>query len=322
MIVIVYHAFLVNNWKEVVKEQISRVVEFGLYDSCDLFYMTVNREETPEEELIDFLKDYKKINFEFSESNLAEYLGIKKVREIGESYDDAKIFYFHTKGVSNNWKDYKSKQISHEKIENIKLWKEALEYFVIDKWRECVNLLNDYDTVGLTCNGGWYWGNFWWTKSQHVRKTKKVESWWDRWAFEAWINHGVDNPKNYEFYHIGFSVYITKLLPSLYKGELSKYKGEKLIVKKATYGTPPFEINEGYSETPLDVVNDVTEIVQKYVDDNGGTKLKFYVDSALLGGDPLWGYRKVVIVELYPESNPDDVFKFGEIEGSVIDFEF
>lgn len=321
MIVIVYHAFLVGNWKELIIEQLSRVVKSGLYDQCDLFCMTVNKQNTPEEELIELLKDYEKINFEFSESNQAEYLGIRKVREIGNSYDDAKILYFHTKGVSNVWEDYKTKQESQEKIENIKLWRDSLEYFVIDRWEECTHLLDEYDTVGLTCNGGWYWGNFWWTKSQHVRKTKEVGI-WDRWAYEAWLNWDVSNPKNYEFYHLGFSPYISKLLPSLYNGELTKYKGDKLIVKKATYGTPPFEINEGYIESPLNVTNDVTEIVQQQVDNNGGSILRFIVDSSLLGGDPIFGYRKVMIVELYPESNPNDIFKFGEIEGSVIDFKF
>jgi hypothetical protein len=321
MILIVYHAFLVGNWKELVEQQISRIVESGLYDQCDFFYMTVNKQDVPEEELLNLIERYKKIDVEFTEFNHAEYLGIRKVKQIGESYDDAKILYFHTKGVSNNWRDYKTKEVSFTKSENVEFWREGLEYFVIDKWRDCVDLLDEYDNVGMSCNGGWYWGNFWWTKSQHVRKTQEVGI-WGRWDYEAWLNNGVPNSKNYEYYHVGFNLYLSKLLPSLYTGELTKYRGDKLIIKNATYGTPPFEIDEGYGDMPLNVINDVTDIVKQLVEDNGGTKLKFIVDNGLLGGDPIYGYRKVVIVEFYPESNPDDVFTFGVTEGSSIDFEF
>jgi hypothetical protein len=320
LITLVYHAFLTGNWKNVIKQQIGRIVGSGLYSQVDLFFMTVNKQDTPEEELTELLKDYDKIKFEFSENNFAEYPGIKKVKEIADIYD-TKILYLHTKGVSNDWLDFATRQRSDEKTENINFWKEALEFFVIDKWKDCVSLLKEYDNVGLSCNSGWYWGNFWWSKSEHIRKTSPVEI-WGRWDYEAWLNRGVSNPKNYEFYHLGFDPYITKLLPSFYDGQQIKYKNDKLIIKNATYGTPPFEINEGYHGTPLNVTNDVTEIVRKIVDDSDGTKIHFFVDNDLLGGDPIHGYRKVVLVEFYPESDSENILKIGMIEGSFIDFKF
>lgn len=321
MIVIVYHTYLVGNWKEVVKGQLDRLFNSGVYDVADKIYMTVNKENTPEEEVLKLINEYSKIEIEFFEKNYAEYPGIKKVKEIGDTFDNAKILYFHSKGVSNNYKVFNTKEVSEEKIENVKSWKECMEYFVIDKWKECIELLNEYDNVGMSCNGGWYWGNFWWTKSEHVKKAEEVQI-WGRWDYEAWLNRNTPNSKNYEFYHVGFNLYLTKLTPAMYKGELSKYRGKKIIVKRAVYGTPPFEIDEGYSTMPTNVVEDVTDIVKGLVESTGGIRLDFIADNDNMGGDPIWGHRKCLIVELYPEGHPEELLKLGVAENHGLNFVF
>jgi len=321
MIVVVYHAYLVGQWKDLIKKQLDRMVNSGLYDNSDEIWLTINLSNVDREEVKNYLNDYSKIRLEFHEQNHAEYPGIKKVKEIGEKYDDAKIFYFHTKGVSNNWTTFNSKEPSHKKIENVTSWRECMEYFLIDNWRECVEKLNEYDNVGVSCNGGWYWGNFWWSQSKHIKKCSDVGI-WGRWDYEAWLNR--DNPQstNYEFYHMEFNPFLTNLHPDFYKGKFDIYKGKKIIVKNAVYGTPPFEIDEGYSTTPLNVVSDVTDIVRKLVDDKNGLSLSFNVNNETMGGDPIYGQKKSLIVTLHPIDDENKTLELGITEGHTINFKF
>jgi len=322
MINIVYHAFLTGNWKTIVKEQLDRLFDSGLYEQANQIWMTVNKNNNSEQELIQLLEPFPKINIEFHEQNFAEYPGIKKVKEIGDT-TDCVILYFHTKGVSNNWKTCQHKEISQEKTKNVSLWRECLEYFLIDNWKKCVSLLAENDNVGVSCNGGWYWGNFWWSTSEHIKKTDTVGL-WDRWSYEAWLNKSTPNSKNFEFFHMGFDPYLSPLLPEYYKLELrenfTKYKNQKLIVKKAMYGTPPFEIDEGYNTMPISKTVDVTDIISKLIEKEGGDIMNFSVNNDTMEGDPLWGQRKFLMIEFFPEHHPNVIFKIAAREGFPLYF--
>lgn len=320
MIAVVYHVYLVGDWVKQVSEQMDRIINSKLYDNATQIWVTVNKSNVPKTEIEKFFEKYKKVSLEIYEHNSYEYPGIKKVREIGIN-NDAKILYFHTKGISNNWKTYQSKELSDEKIENVYYWRQCMEYFLIDKWEECVKLLDEFDNVGVSCNGGWFWGNFWWSKSEQIKKTSEVGI-WGRWDYEAWLNKSTPNAKNYEFYHMGFNPFLTKLSEEFYNGDIEKYQGKKIILKRATYGTPSFQIDEGYENTPLNIVNDVTQHVQKILDKNNGLNLSLMVNNETLGGDPIWGQRKVLIIEFYPENHEDKLFKIGCTEGHEIDFKF
>ena len=116
MISVVYHCYLVGNWKEIVNEQLNRLKSSGLYDSADIIEVTVNLDKTDKSEFENVVSNYSKLNIEYFTDNAAEYPGIKKVRELALSHD-TKIFYFHTKGVSNNYDNYNDKNFINMKIE-------------------------------------------------------------------------------------------------------------------------------------------------------------------------------------------------------------
>lgn len=106
------------------------------------------------------------------------------------------------------------------------------------------------NNVAVSNNGGWLWGNFWWTQSSHIKKTRSVGL-WGRWDYEAWLNLDTPESTNYEFYHMNFNPFLTNIYPEFYKKEFNRYSGKKIKIKSATYGTPPFEIDEGYSTYPF-----------------------------------------------------------------------
>jgi hypothetical protein len=320
MIGIVYHCYLVNNWKSLVKEQLSRLKTSGLYDACDLLYITVNLAGVDESLFTEEIKEYKKAIVDTYKDNAAEYPGIKKVKDLSNKYEDIKILYFHTKGVNNNYVDLNTNEISYEKVNNIKAWRDCLEYFLIDRWEENIDKLNYYDTTGVTCNSGWYWGNFWWANSSHISKTEDV-GFWGRWDYEAWLNKGVEAPKNYEWHHFTYNPYLTYMDPSWYKGD-SPYKGQKIIIQKAYYGSPPFVIDEGYSGIELNVGADVIEQVNNLLSVEDYKKFNFNINNTTMGGDPCFGYRKFLIVEFYPEKDSNKIYKIASHEGHTLTFEF
>lgn len=319
-ILIVYHCYLTKKWKELITQQLDRLINSKLYDEADNIYVTINLGDVEIEDVISFFKRYEKLNLEFFKDNHGEYPGILKVKQLSKEFD-AKILYFHTKGVSNNWTTFNGGEISDIKSKNSNYWREFMEYFLIDNWRECVSKLDYYDNVGASLNGKEFWGNFWWTKTSHINKTCDVGI-WSRWDYESWINKDCPESLSYQFYHLGFNPYLTELIPKLYNGEYDKFKGCRIIIKSATYGTPPFEIDEGYSTTPLNVVNDVTEIVTKLLDTHNGFKLSFNVNNETMGGDPKWGSRKCLIIKFSPEGFNDEIIEMGVCEGHNIEFKF
>lgn len=315
---IVYHCFLTGNWENVVLNQIMRLKTSGLYEFANRIIITVNLNEQPEDKIKQLLIDFPKLEFLFSPENHAEYLGIKTVREIATS-EECYILYFHSKGVSNVFNNFNDKTISQEKIENINSWKECLEYFLIDKWKESIGLLSYYDNVGVTCNRGWYWGNFWWSQSQHIKKTIPVEI-WGRWDYEAWLNRNVNDVKNFEWYHFDYNPYLTFIHEDWYQNKDKKTVVEKLHLKNAFYGTPKFQIDEGYSNSNLNLGNDVTDIVNNLLSSKNFDGFDFLVENGILGGDPFFGTKKFLFLEFCPISNPDKTYKIGVDEGQYLNF--
>lgn len=321
MIGVVYHTFLVNDWRDVITKQLLRLKESGLYDTCDVIWVTVNLNGNSEEDFNDLVKDYSKIQREFHINNSAEFPGIKKVRELCTQYPDLKILYFHTKGVNNKFKRHNQKEISEEKINNIQSWKECLEYFLIDKWKDCVEKLDEYDNVGVTCNNGWFWGNFWWSQPKHILKTREVGH-WSRWSYEAWMNDYVEGPiRNFEFYKFIYNPYVTNINEEWYKNP-EKFKNSKIILHKAEYGTADFEIDEGYTNSILNKTIDVTDIVKVFLEKEDYKRFNIPVNNQSLGGDPVVENRKFLFIWFSLDVNKDEVYKLGINEGQNLILEF
>lgn len=320
MVGVVYHTYLINDWVDVVKEQLLRLKKSGLYDECDLIWVTVNLNGRTEEEFYNVVIDYPKLQIEFHTNNVAEFPGIKKVRDLCVEHPDLKVFYFHTKGVNNKYIRHNSNEISEEKIRNVRAWKECLEYFLIDNWRDCVNKLDEYDNVGVTCNGGWFWGNFWWSQSKHILKTREVGH-WSRWSYEAWMNDYVEGPvKNYEYYKFTYNPYVTYMIPDWYRTP-EKFNGSKIKLHKAEYGTASFEIDEGYSNYELNKTIDVTNVVENFLLKEDYNSFNVPVINEFLGVDPAFNQRKFLFI-WFSLSNDSQIYKIGANEGITLNLKF
>jgi hypothetical protein len=166
-IAIFYHTFQNDISAFIYQQQINRLYVSGLLNSTDYFHIGVNGDQemfnVPEKAKVVHNTNWK----EETETMIA-------LKNFAYENSDYKILYFHMKGAS------KGTLVANA-------WRLMMEHFVIDKWKECVEFLNDYDCVGANLNpvGETLWsngkttkpvegtynftGNFWWTNAKHIQ---------------------------------------------------------------------------------------------------------------------------------------------------------
>jgi len=157
---IFYHAYLINDYKELVIEQLTNVFYSGLYKKCQHLYIGVVAQEAEKSWIIDITKKYSKIKLHFFDGG-DEKQTLNLIRDLIEPEDY--ILYFHTKGITHK-----------ETSQN--LWRKLMEYKTINEWRLRIKELDSgYDCVGPLYRENTYLGyhphfsgGFWWTKYDHI----------------------------------------------------------------------------------------------------------------------------------------------------------
>lgn len=204
-IAIFYHIAQMGMSAFVYQQQLHRLYTSGLIEIADYIHFGVNGDQElfniPEKAII-------KTNTNWKE----ETETLIDLKNFSQKNLDYKILYFHMKGVS------KETLIGNS-------WRLMLEYFVIDKWKECVEYLKKYDAVGSNIKilGATTWsdgrqsweragtqhfvGNFWWANASYVNTLDdeflKSDFRLDR---EFWIGTGngkmksLYQPEDYEPY--------------------------------------------------------------------------------------------------------------------------
>jgi hypothetical protein len=297
MVAVISYCFMVNDWEEKLTNQIKRVYDSGLYESADELYLFVtDTTNTLKDKLDDIMFKYPKYIVEYTNINWGEgIMALRKVDELCRLRDDYKILYFHTKGVFNKYKNFDTKEINNLKLDGVNTWVEMLEYFLIDNWKECVTKLDEYDTVGVTNNGNWWWGNFWWTKSSHVQKNIPFNEFYggSRWSCEAWLhdsNKFKENIKPYEMFRFEWDPYYTVIPKYLYDG--SDLNELKIEIINAEFGHFAEQRDEGTALGVLeDRLMDVTEIVKNIITVDK-SKISLICNEQTFQSDPAFGLPK------------------------------
>jgi hypothetical protein len=233
-IAIFYHVYQYGNWKNIFAEQFNRLEKSGLLDAADYIHIGITGP-------IPFsIKTDKNINFVRNRETTSEVPTLKALHKFCSENEDYNVLFFHATGVTwtnpNNQDDiqyYTSKSLpfSVRQInENKTRWRNYLEHFTIDNWKECITMLSMYDCVGTEWTNRvildnkflylpHYAGNFWWASSDYIRKLDldfiEKDPKLVRWMCEFWIGSG--NPKYYNFYYSGKNLYINPIEESQYK---------------------------------------------------------------------------------------------------------
>lgn len=150
------------------QSQIHRLYTSGLIQSADHIHFGVNGDtdlfNVPDNTVV-------KRNSNIKE----ETETLISLRDFCKDNKDYKVLYFHMKGLSHASMTGES-------------WRLMMEYFVIDKWKTCVEYLEEYDAVGsnLKFLGPTAWGdgkqtweragtqhfvgNFWWANAAYINQ--------------------------------------------------------------------------------------------------------------------------------------------------------
>jgi len=193
---IYYHIFLVNNWYDIVKEQIDSLTNSGILEVSTLNVGALfdKKIESKKELLMELLSKVPNLNLMFIDENVTfgESKTLTKLKEFSISdTNNTNILYLHAKGVT---------QYDTIREKPVKEWRIMMEHFLITNWKQCVEKLNDgFDCCGINYqdHAGYvkgerkliqiFNGNFFWTKSDYVKKLDESILFEHRYSSENWI---------------------------------------------------------------------------------------------------------------------------------------
>ena len=175
------HICTIDDWDTILDEQIHLIKESGLYDIVEKIHLGILGDIRIRNINLDSHLDCKnKIEIMYIDQKkyLYEIPTINCIKSFCDNLMDnseAYILYIHTKGVRN---------AGNKNV--MKSWRNMMEYFLIENYKECLKNLELYDTLGnnpindfcvdKTCatlndnHAYHYSGNFWWSKKSHIDK--------------------------------------------------------------------------------------------------------------------------------------------------------
>lgn len=193
-----YHVCLINNGLSIASDQMYLLYRCGLLDAAKSINIGVKYDSKLSSNLPKFLDIVNRYNTknnililyveENNPSGDHELMTSRYFKSYADSLKDNEdhyILYFHTKGVSRYGTPL---EIS------AKHWRTFMEYFTINKWKNCYDLLDSgYESCGTftnnmsvmdfylnkdkptiaTPNCVYYPGTFYWIKSSIVKKISK-----------------------------------------------------------------------------------------------------------------------------------------------------
>ncbi len=265
-VAVVYYASTRGDWLRRTRRSFDRMISSGLYDAADEIYLVVSDIDGTNQESIDTLGvQYSKCTIERHLTRTdSEHNGIVRVEEIGNRLgQEYRILYMHSKGVMNQ---YKTVLTEHEpypiKVKGVATWIDMMEYFLVDKWADCIDKLCEVDTVGVKNYAGWWWGNFWWANSEHIKRLNKPYSTSSRWGCEAWLHDWHPNKEEINFYQwfpFQFNPYYTELPRKFWDN--SQKDDISITIRKVEFGCFGEQQDEGRPINTEVTTVDVTDMV-------------------------------------------------------------
>jgi hypothetical protein len=171
---------VIGSVNQILFNLLNKIERSGLYNHSNKIYLIFNGDIN--EILLNIIGDkYIKINSN-SDISKCEFPTLDLIHEHSKE-EDLNILYLHTKGVTKP---------GHQQIID---WTNLLSYFNIIKWQDRIKDLESNDCSGVNLSGSkddinfhpstWgygkaplhYSGNFWWSKSSHIRRLPKISEW-------------------------------------------------------------------------------------------------------------------------------------------------
>jgi hypothetical protein len=184
-----WHICMINDYIDVVKEQIVLMRDNSLYNACNKIFVSTLGSNESLDDLKKLLQNFKKIEFCYYNCNIDqfEFPTLKKIFDESKDHSDPFYgFYIHSKGVS------------YPGNEGGKFWRDFMNYYIIENWNKNLdNLLLGYELSGVKlisermppAGKMHYSGNFFWFDSEYVKTLQDVNELdkSNRYNAEMWI---------------------------------------------------------------------------------------------------------------------------------------
>jgi hypothetical protein len=205
------HAMDINETgKDILQEQVALIENTGLLGAAEEINMMLHFNEDSFKWLEDRWEDVQHVTYHLFDEGYKEWYEattmqhIQEMCQLTEDEEDFYVLCMTCKGISHG------NQGSHRN------WRKYMEYFTVEKWKECVQKLDEgYDLVGAAyLNNPPYPfmpGTFFWAKASYLRKCRRLlpppevdfkpqfeGQPHHRFDLECW--HGSGNPKWYEMH--------------------------------------------------------------------------------------------------------------------------
>ena len=177
------HVCMINDWYDIVSEQIQIMKDSGLYDYSRVINVGALGSIENKEILEKLIAKNTIMRLATYSENLNEYEfhTLRFLQDICKTGDFCG-FYIHTKGVS--WPGH----------EGGKYWRDYMNHYILQEWKKDLEMMEmGYDLCGVKLiNKRWplhYSGNFFWFKSEYVKTLVPVNNMnlKDRFNAEMWV---------------------------------------------------------------------------------------------------------------------------------------
>ncbi|CAB4133358.1 hypothetical protein UFOVP250_141 [uncultured Caudovirales phage] len=164
------HAMDLPSGHDILANQVHLLESTGLMDEADEINVMCHFDKKNFQWLKNrWFRETKVKYYDFDDSyrNWYEHTTVHQIQEDAHStIEDYYVLYIHPKGISHPPGGHQN-------------WRKYMEYWNIERWRECVAALNDgYDTAGASyLHGGpteFYAGNTYWAKASYLRRCKRM----------------------------------------------------------------------------------------------------------------------------------------------------
>ncbi len=197
-----YHLCTINTWREVLSDQLRHLDESGLVGASRRVFASVVGPAVQEGAAA--IGEALGARLEIIHTSESPVCHERPILEYARRFCEhdqplaRAIWYLHAKGVSS----------AHFRNPNVTDWRRLMEYHVVQRWRDCVDVLRAHDACGVNWHDEptpHFSGNFWWATPRYVASLPQTIG-PEHFDPEAWI--GSSQPKIHCWHESGIDHYL------------------------------------------------------------------------------------------------------------------